>query len=70
MKTKHAIELLENLDNRFSNIFIVIPVPEGPGPSDVEEVVQAIIESGYAAYVQTVAFGEQIVVTDKRNEDA
>lgn len=70
MKTEQAIELLEKLDDRFSNIHIVIPIPEGPTSNDVEEVVQSIIESGYATYVQTVSYGDQIVVTDKRNGNA
>lgn len=70
MKTQNAIQLLEKLDDRFSNIHVVISIPEGPTPSDVEEVVQSIIESGYAAYVQSVAYGDQIVVTDKRNENS
>ena len=55
MNKEQAIELLNILNDRFSKINIVVPIPEGPSPEDVEEAVQSIIESGYACYVESVA---------------
>lgn len=69
MNKQQAINLLNIIKDRFSQIYIVIPIPDGPSPEDVEEVVQSFIESGYACFVQSVAGGDQIVITDKRNED-
>ena len=69
MRKTEAIDLLNILKDRFSVIHIVVPIPEGPSSEDVEEAVQSIIESGYACYVQSIAGGDQIVITDKRYKD-
>ena len=64
MKSNEAIDLLNSLGNRFSSVHVVIPVPEGPLPEDVEKAVQDIQSAGYAAYIESTAIGDQIVVTD------
>ena len=68
MKSHEAVEFLNDFENKFKNIRVVIPIPEGPLPEDVEQAVQDIQKAGYSAYIETTVIGDQIVVTDKSDE--
>jgi hypothetical protein len=70
VKNQQAINLLNILKDKFSDVYIVIPVPEHVSSLKVENAIQSIIESGYACYIENGVIGTQIVVTDKRNDNA
>jgi hypothetical protein len=44
--------------------YVSFLIPEGPAREDVEELLKEIRAMGYAAFVRTGPFDEEVVVTD------
>lgn len=67
MTFQEAMILLGTMEEKrwHSKVYIGIPVPEGPGPEEVEAFLKDIRKLGYSAYVHVSAHGEEIVITDK-----
>jgi len=66
MTKSEAEQLLAQLNDRFSNIHLAIPVPVGHPPEGVEQAIIDIQGMGYGVYIETTAIGDQIVVTDRK----
>jgi hypothetical protein len=60
-------ELLNALDAKWPTqaAYVCMPVPDGHGHKEVEDFLKNIRKMGYAAFIRTGPFGDEVVVTDK-----
>jgi hypothetical protein len=62
MNTKEILGALMTLESKGLSLYVVVMLS---ALQEAQEILNALEEAGYAAYVRTTELGNEVVITDK-----